>query len=474
MEIRISKRDVVWSYIGNFFNIAAGFITLPLVLHMLSTDEIAMNYLMLSVSTLVALMDFGFTPQITRLVSYVYSGADSLSKEGYTEEKNNGVNYSLLFKLILVTKSIYRRISFVSLVLLLTAGTWYMYGVTDGFTNIDKSLLIWVVFSLSTYFSIYFKYYDALLSGRGLIKEAKQSSLYSRVLNIILTYVLLLSGAGLLGLCISNLIAPFVGRGLAHYYFYDKNTISKLLGFDRNKSNIKEIFNAIWFNAKKTGINFLGTFLTRQFGLFISGLYLSAHDVASFGLMMQLTSIISSISSTLFNSFQPQIISHRIEGDKEKTINTFSMAIVVFFLLFLAGGLSVVLIGPWALSLIKSNATLPAMYIVVLFFIISFLEEHHSNFAVFITTGNVIPFVPAAIISGVCICIGDFVILKYTSFGLLGIIAVQGIVQLVYNNWRWPKWVMDEYDISYSNFITVGLNCFYRVSKKNIVEYFLK
>ena len=166
MEIHISKRDVVWGYIGQFFNIAAGFLTLPLILHMLSTEEIAMNYLMLSVSTLVALMDFGFTPQVTRLVSYVYSGAETLDKEGYTEIKNNTVSYLLLFKLIKVTKKIYQRISLISLLLLMTVGTCYMYRVTNGFKNVDNSLLIWIVFSISTFFTIYYKYYDALLIGR--------------------------------------------------------------------------------------------------------------------------------------------------------------------------------------------------------------------------------------------------------------------------------------------------------------------
>ena len=469
MEIHISKRDVVWSYVGQFFNIAAGFITLPLILHMLSTEEIAMNYLMLSVSTLVALMDFGFTPQITRLVSYVFSGAKKLNKEGFTEEKSNDVSYTLLFKLILVTKRIFRIIGLISLFLLLTMGSWYMYRVTDGFTNVNNSLVIWGVFSLSTFFTIYYKYYDSLLIGRGFLKESKQAVLYSKLFNIVLTYVLLLCGVGLLGVCISNLVAPFVGRGLSHHFFYDKEIKKRLSGIVCSSEEANEIFGVIWYNAKKTGVNFLGTYLTRQFGLFISGLYLVAQDVASLGLMMQLTAIISGVSSTLFNSFQPKIISHRIEGDKQRTIQTFSTAIAVYYLIFIAGAIVLILLGPWALSLIRSNATLPAMFIVVLFLVISFLEEHHSNFAVFISTGNIIPFVPAALISGALICIGDLIVLKFTSFGLLGIVLVQGLVQLGYNNWRWPKWVLDEFNFSFACFVSTGFKGLYYVFKNAVI-----
>lgn len=56
-NIDISKGDIIWSYVSQFFNITSGLITLPLILHLLSTEEIAMNYLMLTVTTLVTLMD---------------------------------------------------------------------------------------------------------------------------------------------------------------------------------------------------------------------------------------------------------------------------------------------------------------------------------------------------------------------------------------------------------------------------------
>ena len=474
MEIGISKRDVIWSYLGHFFNIAAGFITLPLILHMLSTEEIAMNYLMLSVSTLVALMDFGFTPQINRLVSYVYSGATTLSKEGYTEEHSDEVCYPLLFKLIKVTKKIFNRISLIALLLLLTFGSWYMYGVTEGYTNVDNSLLIWVVFSFSTYFTIYYKYYDALLVGRGYIKESKKTILYSKIFNIILVFALLLCGAGLLGVCIANLLSPFLGRAMAHYYFYDKNTRERLLGIQVEPKEEKEIFDAIWYNAKKTGINFIGTYCTRQFGMFISGLFLSAPVVASYGLMMQLVSILSTISSTMLNTYLPKIISFRISGDRENTIKTFSFTIVVYQLLFIIGASTIVLFGPWALNVIRSNAILPTLPILLLYLSVAFLEEHHSNFAIFISTSNRIPFVPAALTSGVLICLGDFLILKLTDLGLLGIILVQGIVQLAYNNWHWPKRVLNEYNITLFSFVITGFKELLKYSKTAISSIKIK
>lgn len=175
MEINVSKKDMLWSYVAQFFNVGAGFITLPLILHMLTTEEIAMNYLMLTVGSLVSLIDFGFAPQFGRNVTYVFSGAQHLEKEGLSADVDGMINYHLLKALILVAKRVYLYMSLIVLVLMLSLGTWYIWNVTNGFTNVDNSFYIWCVYSISTFFNIYFFYYSSLLTGRGQIKESKKA-----------------------------------------------------------------------------------------------------------------------------------------------------------------------------------------------------------------------------------------------------------------------------------------------------------
>ena len=94
--IKITKTDVLWNYIAQFFSLASGLITLPLILKMLTVEEIALNYIFLTVSSLVLLFDFGFSPQFSRNVSYVYGGAQTLKKEGIEDASSAEVtiNYS--------------------------------------------------------------------------------------------------------------------------------------------------------------------------------------------------------------------------------------------------------------------------------------------------------------------------------------------------------------------------------------------
>ena len=100
MSIKVSKSDVIWSYIAQFFSLGSGLITLPLVLHLLSTEEIAMNYLMMTVAAMVVMVDFGFSPQFGRNFTYVFSGAQRLEKEGLSSKVDSTVNYHLLRCLI--------------------------------------------------------------------------------------------------------------------------------------------------------------------------------------------------------------------------------------------------------------------------------------------------------------------------------------------------------------------------------------
>ena len=88
--------------------------------------------------------------------------------------------------------------------------------------------------------------------------------------------------------------------------------------------------------------------------------------------------------------------------------------------------------------------------------IIILLETNHSNYCTLIAMGNSVPFYKPGLFFAVTIAGLDFVVLKYTELGLWGIILVQGIVQLSFNNWYWPRWVCKETHTSFIQFVLIG------------------
>ena len=250
--ITITKSDLAWSYIAKFFSVANGLIVLPYMLNKLSAQELGLNYLMFSVSSLVTLLDFGFVYQFGRNFTYVYSGAQHIQKEGIEEITTIGsdLNYRLLSTLLKTAKMVYGLLALVCFFLMMTLGTLYIYHSTAGFTLVENSFYMWTLFSVSTGFNIFFFYYNSLLVGSGNIKEINIATILSKLFYLAISFLLLYLDCGLFSIVIANAIAPFVQRFYSHRCYYTKELKLKLIN-DIPLCEVKELFLVIWYNSKK-------------------------------------------------------------------------------------------------------------------------------------------------------------------------------------------------------------------------------
>lgn len=471
MEINISKKDIIWSYLANFFNIGSGFITLPLILNKLSAEEIGLNYLMLTISTMVSLLDFGFAPQFGRNITYVLSGSQEIQKEGVnTNNISNNINYHLLASILQAAKYIYKRLSIFAFILIISLGTLYIYYVTDHFSSVKHTLPIWILFCISVYFNIYYTYYSSLLTGAALIKEVQIAKILSRSCYIFIAYLLLFLNLGLISIVIANLIAPFVNRFYSHIHFYTKELKNELANVFVSTTDINNVIHNLWYNAKKLGLNFIGSYCLSQGTMFIAGIYLTLSEIASLGLITQLTSILTGVACTLVNTYLPKFAQYRAIGDKDSLVKDFSMSMVVFYIITILGSIIIICFGPIVLNFIHSKTSLPSTLIICIFCLMNLLNMNHSYCATFITTANKVPFVKAALIVGFTILGITTIVLHYTNLNLLGIVIVRFVVQLCYNDWYWPRWVLKDLGIGPIQFLKEG---FLQVQRKIINTFSL-
>lgn len=462
MGIDITRKDVTWSYVAKLFQIGSGLVTLPLILRLLTSEEVGMNYLMLTVSSIVGLMDFGFSPQFGRNFTYVNSGARTLCREGVSNESSSDVDWHLMSVLISTARYVYRRLSVLALMVMLTFGTAYIWYLTEGFTNVANSLPIWILYSFSTYFNIYFSYYSSLLTGSGMIRESSQAAILSKSVYLVLCTIFLLSGWGLFAVVAANFIAPFAFRYFAYKKYFTPELKTKLDAGPVTRKEIRETFSVIWYNAKKLGINFVGAYAVNKMGMFIIGFFLPLATIGSYGLLTQLTTIVTGIANTLFVTYLPKVSNLRVSGDRAALKKTISYTMVTGQIILLAGALGIIFVAPPLLSLIKSSTPLPSLTICVLYILIMSLELNHSECASVISTDNRVPYVVPSLVSGGVIVAMTFVVLKFTTLGLLGVVLVQGVVQAAYNNWRWPLWVFRELDMSVGEFYRTGIVSLYQ------------
>ena len=445
----LNKSDIFWGYVAKFVGLGSGIIVLPLVLHLLDENEIAMNYIMHNLMGFVVLFDIGFSNQFARNFAFIFGGAQEITREGTPQNVAKFVNYELLYRIVRSAKKFYGLMSLVLCVVLCTAGSAYIYKFTEGFSVVDNALELWLTFSLSIVLDFYFRYYNPLLRGKGSIAEMNKIEAITTIFRILLVVVLLLSGFGLWSLAISNFIRILIARIWFIRIFYTQDIQIEFSQFKNRIYNDWEIIRILWFNAKKSMIVSLATLACSQFGLFFSGLYLGKTDVAGYGILLQLVSIVSALGSTVNNNLTSVFSTLRTVGDYRKIQENLYFAMGIMYIFYILGAGFVIILGPIVLSLIGSNAVLPSMLIMFLAFLYRFLQDQHCICSIYIASQNKIVDFESSIVVGILATILPLITLQYTAWGLVGVMLGQIVAQLIYPNWKWPYEVCKEFNINY-------------------------
>ena len=104
-------------------------------------------------------------------------------------------------------------------------------------------------------------------------------------------------------------------------------------------------------------------------------------------------------------------------------------------------------IGIPLVNLIKHD-TLLNINMFLFLAIYMFLEANQSLFTSYISTSNYIPYSNTYCVSALLATILAILLITLTSWGVMSLILAHFIVQLSYNNWRWPQFVLREFNVS--------------------------
>ncbi|MGV7962399.1 O-unit flippase-like protein [Photorhabdus tasmaniensis] len=440
----MKKIDITWGYLAQLLNIGSGILLLPILVITLTPEDLGFWYIFTAIYGLAQLLEFGFQPTIARQASYVYNGAKNLIKTGLPKmDKTCHVDQKLLIDLIFSSRKIYKIISLGVSIILVFGGGFYLYSLTYNADKLDI-YISWFIYALSGIIIFYFGYYNALLQGRGDITEVNKIIAISRLCMAILAIILLLSKFGLYAMAISNLASCILNRFLANKAFYVKESTE----IKKAKTN-NDLTLILWGSSWRLGCVQLGAFLIQRGSIFIVTYFWGVSAAASYGLTIQVFMLLSSLSSLVFQIQLPKMNALQAHGMKEHLRYIYSSAMIISLCLFILGSILLVLIGPFFLSLIGSNANLIEGQWLTLLSFVMLLELNHSLSATYLTTLNEIPFLNASLYSGIAVVLVSSFICYGGWFGLGGVILGQGIVQLTFNNWYWSLKVNKLLGINY-------------------------
>jgi O-antigen/teichoic acid export membrane protein len=432
---RLQGSTVVWSWIFNFFRLASGLILLPLVLNKFSTDELGMYYVLLSLAALVPIIDFGFGPTIGRFVSYAMGGAVSIQVEGLSKPEGvSNPNYDLLWQLLHTARVLYR---FLILILLVVLGLWGTYLVEMRIHEMPSPLitrLAWLATLLSALFDIYSGWWLVYLRGLNQVLPATRIGVFGLAIRMVVAATLLLMGGGLLSVPIGTFCGSLVQRHVAR-----RNCLKMLPGSPpAEKAKVKECLNVLWPNAWRTGLLFVGGYLTTNANTAICLHALGLAVNAKYGLSVQLLTVVTGLASVWTLVKWPLVGQHFARHEFEAVQSVLRPRFWLQSLTFLATAGGLLLFGPPLLSKFGGGKQLLAVDWFALMTLGSFLDMQLNFWAMIIFVSNRLTFLWPMVGSNVVGLLLSLTLLHYTNFGVGALVLGPLIAGSVFNYWFWP------------------------------------
>ena len=139
----------------------------------------------------------------------------------------------------------------------------------------------------------------------------------------------------------------------------------------------------------------------------------------------------------------PEMVRMRVRHERAKLRQTWLTRQAFLLALFTIGLAFVAFAAEPLLSFVGSNVALLPLPLILLLGLVLLLEANHASCALVITTGNTVPFVKAALLSGIAVATLS-IAGAWAGLGVVALILAPGVVQLAYNNWKWPLLLWSE------------------------------
>ncbi|MCD6052778.1 MAG: polysaccharide biosynthesis protein [Verrucomicrobia bacterium] len=350
---RLLRSAVFWNYLTVALRSGAAILLLPLLLRKLSSEELGLWYVFLSLAGLGALMDFGFGNSFSRSAGYLWAGADRLLPQGVgqgtaasSDKPSAGPNYAMLGQMMVTMKWFYLLLGATVFLLLEFGGGAWVWHKTAGMEHAPSIRLAWAAYALGCALNTLGSYWPTMLTGINGVRQAQKVFLISLVVNYALSIGGLLAGWGLWGPVSGQIAMGILSRVLGRFAFL------RLAGPQLQYGGIKPDFallKILWPNSWRVGAVILGVYTMLSANTLLASGFLDLATTASFGLTMQMALFISQASLVWVMVKLPLINQLRQRGELVAIRQLFFARIWVFLFFYIAGSVTICLAGDWIL-----------------------------------------------------------------------------------------------------------------------------
>lgn len=459
MQIKSSRSDIIWNYIGIIMSMASNFLLLPFLIKFIDSEMLGLWYVYLSIGGIVILFDFGFNPTLARNVAYCWSGAKELNAEGVGKTEGTEPNYDLLKRVISTCKAIYFVISAAALIVLLSIGTAYIHHVSKELFG-GTVIASWLIYAVAVFLNLYYGYFATFLRGVGAVSTYNKINVIARLIQIVVSIGMLMLGYGIIAVSLAYLLYGFLLRAFSKRAFYKYKGIGAHLKSIPEKTSIadiKRLFRIVWHNAWRDGLVAVANYCANQASTLIASMFLTLTETGIYSISVQLITAIATISAGLYTAYQPAMQSAYANNNWSESTKLMSLAMITYSFLFWAGTVALITVGIPILKWVKPENTYDIAVILGIA-IYNFFYKRQSYYASFISNTNHVPYVKSYIISSFAGVVLSIILVYYMKMGVWGLIVGQFLPQLIYNVWKWPREVYKMLETTWAKLVSVGMD----------------
>lgn len=364
-------------------------VVLPLILTRLSTEEIALWYLYMTIISFQIIVDVGFSPTFSRVIAYAMGGAKVDDLKSPKDQNNGQANWETLELICSEMRVIYSRLGLLWPMLLVLFGTLALVKPISHTQNTLSAWIAWGVILIVSTVTIRGNIYGTYLQGINKVALLQRWQAITSLGAIVTSFLVLILGGGILGLVIAHQGWQLLNI-LRNCWMSGVVEDGHFKSFARGKKS-KKVFDAVWPSAWRSGIGvFMSYGLIQASGIMYAQVG-SAAGVASYLLALRLIETVSSFSQAPFYSKLPTLARLFSESRENELIRVAKRGMILSHWTYITGFISLGLIGEPLLKFIGSNANFPTKMLWILLGLGFFVERYGAmHIQLYSTTNHII------------------------------------------------------------------------------------
>jgi O-antigen/teichoic acid export membrane protein len=432
-----SRRDSLWGLAAYALQYGSALLVVPALLTSLTSEELGLWFIYLTLVTATAMLDMGFSPAISRGFSYVLAGSKAIERRGFSvAQVGAGIDLDLANVVVVSAKRIYQLLSILALILLGSFGTRYLFAVAPPSLSHSNVELSWAILVSGITLGLALKGYAALLQGQALFRVTYKATIAANAAFLVVTLISVATHGGLVGLSL-GFFAQSVSMGLVNCVSFSRGPYGRSNGRSATRAS-RSVISALWHNAWRQGVGSVGAFLIVRGNVLLISAYVGLASGAAYALSLQVFSSLMSIASVPLVVRLPRISGMRASQDGHGVVALARQGFWSGLIIYAVCSIGAIVVAIWApKSLALSHAIVPPPLFATMS-VMLFLELCHVLSAIYIATGNEVPYVWPSVMSGLAVVTISWLGLSGLGFGISMVIVTQFSVQLAYNNWKWP------------------------------------